>query len=144
MGAEDPRIASYERRIAQPEALVAAQADLLDAQAAMIESQKATIEDLQRRLGELERDAGRHSGNSSKPPSTDTAEQKAALAAKRQAKRVKGKRRAGKQPGAPGANLSRVDDPDHEARHIPAACDGCGRGLADAEVTGVESRQVFD
>lgn len=96
------------------------------------------------RVAELERDASRYSGNSSKPPSADTAEQRAALAAKRTAKRVKGRRRAGKQPGAPGANLHRVADPDHTVRHTPTECESCGGGLGDAPVTGEESRQVFD
>ncbi len=134
---EDPRIAFYERRVAELEALVATQADLIEAQA-------ATIERLERRVADLERDASRHSGNSSKPPSSDTAEQKAALAAKRQAKRVKGQRRAGKQPGAPGANLSRVADPDHQVTHRPERCECCGRDLSRAPVTASESRQVFD
>lgn len=137
MAADVPRIAAYERRIAELEALVAAQADLL-------ESQAAVIERLERRVGELERDASRHSGNSSKPPSSDTAEQRAALAAKRKAKRVAGQRSAGKQPGAPGANLFRVADPDHRVVHHPTVCEGCGNGLGDAPVTGSQSRQVFD
>jgi transposase/uncharacterized coiled-coil protein SlyX len=147
----DPRIAASERRIAQLEAIVVTQADLLDAQAAtiesqaaMIKSQAATIDRLERRVTELQRDASRHSGNSSKPPSADNAEQRAAAAAKRKAKRVKGQRRAGKQPGAPGANLGRVADPDHTVVHSPTCCDSCGDGLADAPVTGAESRQVFD
>jgi transposase len=53
-------------------------------------------------------------------------------------------RRQGKQPGAPGANLAQVVDPDEVVTHAPDACTNCGADLSDAEVTGVERRQVFD
>jgi transposase len=53
-------------------------------------------------------------------------------------------RRAGKQPGAPGARLEPVVDPDEVVEHAPTECDACGGGLGGGEDTGVESRQVFD
>lgn len=53
-------------------------------------------------------------------------------------------RRQGKQPGSPGANLAQVLDPDEVVIHAPEACTNCGADLSDAEVIGVENRQVFD
>jgi len=53
-------------------------------------------------------------------------------------------RRQGKQPGAPGYTLSQVTDPDSVVVHQPAQCRGCDRPLAEAEVIGVTTRQVFD
>lgn len=106
---------------------------------------RALVARLEARLAELEYELGRHSGNSSKPPSTDTLVERAAQAARRQSKREKkAGRRAGKQPGAPGAHLGRVTDPDEVIEHAPVVCDACGEGLDVGDDVGVESRQVFD
>lgn len=134
----DPRIALFERRIAQ---LEAENAELR----ALVETQRQLIERLEARVAELEHELGRHSGNSSKPPSTDTLAERAAQAARRESKRQqKAQRRAGKQPGAPGAHLERVGDPDEVIEHSPEICDACGEHLDDRDDVGVESRQVFD
>lgn len=76
------------------------------------------------------------------PPSADNQEQREAR--RKPAKREKGKRNKGKQPGAPGAHLERVAEPDRIIDHAPSECRGCGGDLSDAEITGIESRQVFD
>ncbi|MGH3861110.1 IS66 family transposase [Actinokineospora sp.] len=113
----------------------------------MVLAQAAVIEGLEARVGELERQIGRHSGNSSLPPSRDAQEQRESRAERRRAARAaqkEDKRRQGKQPGAPGAHLAQVDDPDRVVVHVPGACRGCGAGLAGAPVEGVERRQVFD
>lgn len=110
----------------------------------LVLAQAALIERLEARVIELERERGRNSGNSSLPPSRDDSEARAAREAKRKAKRERGKRRPGKQPGDPGSHLARVADPDHRIVHAPRRCGGCGADLADAQVTGAESRQVFD
>ena len=105
---------------------------------------RAEVEVLTAKVLELERLLGRHSGNSSLPPSGDNAEQRASRAARRRAQRQAGKRSPGKQPGDPGANLAQVADPDHVVRHAPAACRGCGADLDNAEVASLCRRQVFD
>jgi transposase len=110
----------------------------------VILAQAAVIERLEARIVELERERGRHSGNSSLPPSRDDAAARAVRAARRQAKRAKGQRAPGKQPGDPGAHLARVGDPDRVVEHDPGACRRCGADLAGAVVVGVECRQVFD
>jgi len=130
------------RRVAQLEAENALQRELI----ARLESENTVQADqiagLEARIIELERLLGKFSGNSSLPPSSDSQAQRQARV--KPAKRVKGQRRQGKQPGAPGAHLERVAEPDRIIDHAPAACRGCGGDLADAEVVGVESRQVFD
>ena len=95
------------------------------------------VEALQARVDELERKLSRNSGNSSKPPSSDTLTERAVMAARRSSpKRAKGKRRkAGKQDGAPGAHLKQVATPDIVVPHAPDVCEGCGAGLADAART---------
>ena len=104
------------------------------------------VDTLKNRVGELEAEAGRHSANSSKPPSGDTLAQRQAQKARRQewANKGKAKRTKGKQPGAPGAHLAQVEQPDVTMPHPPTVCSGCGASLADAEVVGTQTRQVFD
>jgi transposase len=53
-------------------------------------------------------------------------------------------RRAGKQPGAPGAALRQVSEPDVVRTCRPSRCIGCRADLAGAPVLAVQSRQVFD
>ncbi len=137
----DPRIEIYERRIAELEAVVARQGELAE----LIESQRQVIARLEARVAELEHQAGRHSGNSSVPPSSDTLAERAAQAARRQSKREKkAGRRAGKQPGTPGARLDPVEVPDEIVEHAPEVCEDCGEELGPGDDAGVECRQVFD
>jgi transposase len=93
-------------------------------------------------VAELGRRLGKDSSNSSKPPSSDGLG-KPTRAERRVAERAEG-RRPGKQPGAPGAHLAQVAQPDEVIWHAPQQCGGCGADLADAVVVGVEARQVFD
>ena len=95
---------------------------------------------LQARVAELERRLGKDSSNSSRPPSSDGLGKPPAP---RQQRRGAG-RRPGKQPGAPGAHLAQVPDPDQVVVHRPERCGGCGGELTLAPVMGVEARQVFD
>jgi transposase len=133
-----------EAAISTPEpdlaATVAAQAAVIVELRAVIAEQVGVIERLTARVAELERQLGKHSRNSSKPPSSDGLGKPPA--AKRQ--RRGGGRRPGKQPGAPGAHLARVADPDEVVVHRPERCGGCGGDLTLAPVVGVEARQVFD
>jgi transposase len=110
------------------------------AQAAVIVELRAVIVELQGRVAELERQLGRHSRNSSKPPSSDGLGKPAIRARERRA----GGRKPGKQPGAPGAHLAQVDDPDEVIVHAPERCTGCGADLVLAPVVGLAARQVFD
>lgn len=108
------------------------------AQAEMIERQDNRIAELTAQVEELARRLGQNSGNSSLPPSSDRFAKP-----KRQRRKVSG-RKPGKQPGAPGAGLALVADPDEVIDHEPGACGGCGAGLDGAEAAGMIVRQVRD
>lgn len=107
-------------------------------QAAVLAEQAATIARLEERVADLERQLGRNSRNSSTPPSKDP------LDAPARAARKGSRRKPGKQPGAPGAALRTVEDPDVVIEHEPSCCAGCGAGLAAAADAGAIRRQVHD
>jgi len=110
------------------------------------------IQGLTRRVDELTHRLDKSSKNSSMPPSSDSIKHKEEATKTRAQKRAeaRAKRRAevdrnrGKQPGAPGANLSMRPDPDKTVEHPPTHCRSCGDDLADAPVEATERRQVFD
>jgi transposase len=104
--------------------------------------QAQVIAALQARVVGLERRLGKDSSNSSKPPSSDGLRKPSR--AERDAEEQPERRRPGKQPGAPGAHLAQVAEPDEVAWHAPERCGGCGADLVGAPVAGVEARQVFD
>ena len=120
---------------------------------------EAKLESFQAELEKLRREMGRSSSNSGKPPSSDTladrakqAEERLSRAERRRLAREKDKkffkervgRRPGKQPGATGAALAKVAEPDRTVVHMPQKCRRCGESLARAEVVSTEVRQVFD
>lgn len=100
---------------------------------------QAEVTRLTARVAELERQLKTNSQNSSKPPSQDTF----AKPPPRSLRRKTG-RGQGKQPGAAGASLALVEDPDRVVDHVPAACSGCGNGLGHRLDVGVVRRQVHD
>jgi transposase len=53
-------------------------------------------------------------------------------------------RRRGKQPRAPGSGLALVEHPDEVVDEFPAACGGCGSGIAGAVSVGFSRRQCHD
>ncbi len=99
------------------------------------------IGELTSRVEELERQVRRDSSTSSRPPSSDSPYKKKGSD---RSLRERGKRRPGKQPGAPGMTMSLVDDPDERIECPPAACRGCGAGLAGAPVLARRRHQVTD
>jgi transposase len=99
----------------------------------------AQIERLSARVEQLERQAGKDSSTSSRPPSSDSPYRKKGSD---RSLRERGKRRPGKQPCDPGMTMSPVDDPDETINCPPAACCGCGAGLAGAPVTAQRRHQV--
>lgn len=120
---------------------------------------RVVVEALEAELERLRREQSKHSGNSGKPPSSDTVtqrgkqeEERLSRAERRRRARAKAKelmkekpkRSPGKQPGEAGTNLASVAAPDRVEVHAPGNCCGCGAGLADAEVIASEARQVFD
>ena len=96
---------------------------------------------LSARVEDLERQARRDSSTSSRPPSSDSPYQKKGAD---RSLRERGKRRPGKQPGEPGTTMNLVDDPDERLEFPPAACCGCGAGLAGEPVLAQRRHQVTD
>jgi transposase/uncharacterized coiled-coil protein SlyX len=129
-------------RIPDLEATVAVQAAVIAELRAANAEQARLIAALQARVVELERRLGKDSSNSSKPPSSDGL-RKPSRAERRDDEQA-ARRRPGKQPGAPGAHLAQVAEPDEVVEHVPDRCGKCNAELADAPVVGVEARQVFD
>lgn len=105
----------------------------------LLAERDALIAKLSARVDELEARLGKHSQNSSKPPSTD-----AFVKPPPRSLRGKSGRKPGKQPGDQGSRLQRRDDPDEIVEHAPSACAGCGSDLGQAPVVGEQTRQVFD
>ena len=101
----------------------------------------AQVGRLSARVEDLERQARRDSSTSSRPPSSDSPYNKKGAD---RSLRDRGKRRPGKQPGEPGTTMNLVDDPDERFEFPPAACCGCGAGLARAPVLAQRRHQVTD
>ena len=104
---------------------------------AVIAELRVQMAELARRVAELEARLGADSNNSSTPPSAEGLRKKPATPRRRGG-------RKGKQPGDPGRHLAQTPTPDEIVEHTPQQCDGCGDGLAGAEVVGTARRQVFD
>jgi transposase len=107
-----------------------------------VERLVAENEGLRDRVARLETEAKKDSNTSSKPPSTDPIAARQSRAQRRAQARA-AKRRQGKQPGAPGANLQRRK-PDVIMEHRPLCCRGCRANLARADVVDEIRRQVID
>jgi hypothetical protein len=91
---------------------------LVAEQARQIEQLRADNAQLQARVERLERLISRNSGNSSMPPSTDDLPGRTSPVDPPPRGQA-GKRRRGKQPGAPGAYLAWRKAPDATIAHHP-------------------------
>jgi transposase len=100
------------------------------------------------RVAELEKKAGRNSGNSNMPPSTDVfgrAKDDQSTAGEAGGGRAQPRR--GKRNGAKGHGLALVQDPDVIEDVFPPVCGGCAAsfaGLAVADSLGYARRQCVD
>ena len=110
--ATDPGVLSRAELVAENTALRARVAEL-----------NGQVAALAGKVADLEKLLGRNSSNSSMPPSSDPGSAKTARPenANRAARRAMA-RRQGKQPGAPGAALCGVPDPDVVVVHRPVRC----------------------
>jgi transposase len=133
-----PGIPSAEELSALPAAELAAR--LAEAYR-LIAELTAQVGRLSARVEDLERQARRDSSTSSRPPSSDSPYKKKGAG---RSLRERGKRRPGRQPGEPGTTMNLVDDPDERFEFPPAACCGCGAGLAGAPVLAQRRHQVTD
>ena len=113
----------------------------LRSQVAAADAQIASLTD---RVARLEHKAARDSSNSSKPPSSDSPYTKRRRTPTDRSLRGRSGRKPGKQPGAPGATLAQVADPDHTIVCAPDRCAGCGGDLAGVAVAAEQARQVLE
>src|SRR3569832_346659 len=104
----------------------------------LVREQAARILRLEERVHDLENRLSKNSSNSSKPPSSD------GLGKKPKSLREQSGRKTGGQPGHKGSTLNQVVDPDLIVLHTPYNCENCSADLVNAEVVGLEKRQVFD
>ncbi|MGH3517765.1 MAG: IS66 family transposase [Haloechinothrix sp.] len=97
-------------------------------------------EQLAAKLARLEHLLSRNSGNSSVPSSKD--DDPGRTPPREKPKRQAGapKRKRGKQPGAPGANLAWIDNPTKQVDRFPRGHCECGHELAEAADLGVVDR----
>jgi transposase len=95
---------------------------------------------LEARIVELERMLGLHSGNSSKPPSSDGLKKPPRVMSLRE----KGLKTSGGQAGHKGTTLKMVDAPDDIIDHKPNECEVCGTNITPDAPILAEKRQVFD
>jgi transposase len=140
-----PDVPSAEELAALPAAELAARLAeayrVIGELTARAEQMAAQVGRLSARVEDLERQARRDSSTSSRPPSSDSPYKKKGAD---RSLRERGKRRPGKQPGAPGTTMNLIDDPDEVVFCPPAVCCGCGAGLAGAPVTAQRRHQVTD
>lgn len=98
------------------------------------EQLRTAYAELAAKVAKLEHLLSGNSGNSSMAPSLDD---KPGGTAPKGKDRVTAKRARGKQPGAPGANLSWSDAPDERKDRFPHGVCGCGADLGEAADLGV-------
>ena len=105
-----------------------------------VQELSAQVTALRAQVEDLRRQVGRDSSSSSKPPSSDSPYKKV----RDRSARERGKRPPGKQPGEPGTTMKLTDDPDERLFFPPAACRGCGEGLAGEPAVAQRRHQVTD
>ena len=109
------------------------------------EAVAALIEQFQARLVSLEEQVAKHSGNSSKPPSSDGYKKKP-LQPMTVSLRKKTGKKVGGQPGHAGTTLEQAAEPDQVVAHRPDFCPDCQASLVEAALApeSPARRQVFE
>ena len=101
--------------------------------------QQTQVEQLSQRVKQLEDQVAKHSGNSSKPPSSDGLSKP-----KTRSLRKSEGRKPGGQKGHQGHTLAMKADPEHIEVHELASCPHCETDLSAVAVATHRRRQVYD
>lgn len=126
--------------VAVRDARIAAQDTQITTLSAQVVDLVEANEQLVVKLARLEHLLSRNSGNSSMPPSKDDDPGKTPPAEEPRRQAGGRKRKRGKQPGAPGANLAWLDNPTKQVDRFPRGRCECGHDLAEATDLGVVDR----
>ena len=113
------------------------ESDLLKMQQELVDLQLKQTE-LQNIIADLLKKSNKNSGNSHKPPSTDSFKKPI------QNNREQSGKNPGAQPGHKGSTLIMVDNPDQIILHKANNTCSCGRSLRHQPVLNVQRRQVKD
>lgn len=105
---------------------------------ALVEGLLERIGVLEERVEKIENQQSKHSGNSSKPPSSD------GFKPNPKSLRSKSERRSGGQEGHPGQTLEWLEAVEHVERHPVEACCECGLSLTEVAIAQWDVRQVRD
>jgi transposase len=116
------------------DAVIAMQATVIQALATDNLRLAGQVAGLAARVARLERLASRNSGNSSMPPSADDLPGRTPPG--RERSRGRGKRKPGKQPGAPGSHLAWSEHPDDTVPHFPKGRASAARTWAARPISG--------
>ncbi|MEO0377910.1 MAG: IS66 family transposase [Cyanobacteria bacterium P01_A01_bin.17] len=109
-----------------------------DAVVSLVSELLSRLSQLESEVKELQGRLGKHSRNSSKPPSGD------GFGKRTRSLRRKSEKPSGGQAGHRGQSLEWSSQPDFIERQTVDSCSGCGRSLKAAPISEVLSRQVFD
>lgn len=118
----------------KPEILSDLRVEVWEGRQGLCADSRALLIRMASELEKLRVSAGKHSGNSSKPPSTDRPDQKAKANRNRKRKRKGKKRPPGGQPGHPGHQRPMVppERVDKTIEHVPSECRRCGESFDGA------------